>query len=161
MSHLAGQHISTPRERCTSFTKPRYFGLWNVETVSTQKCALQRIYTGAYLCDEQISSQIDQFQTYLFLYIKENDIYIPDDSELVLEISHETHSWCYYFIDHASHSLFWVHECDMTHQTGELLGYPDLPHLRQSSYTLSLMSLTIHGLLCLQISNCNDITGTF
>ena len=109
---------------------------------------MQRIYTEAYLCDKQVSSEIDQFQTYLFRYIEENDVAIPLDSELVLELSHETHSWRYYFVDHTSRSLFWVHECDMTYETFELLGYPTLPHLRGSSYSLILMPMMIYPFMC-------------
>ena len=79
-----------------------------------------------------MASSIDRFQTYLFQHIEDNGIQIPLGSELVLEIAHESNSWCYYFVDHTSKSLFWVHECDMTNETSELLGYPDLPHLRES-----------------------------
>ena len=84
------------------------------------------------LCDLETASQIDQFQTLIFHYIGENNLHIPDDSELVLDILPESGSWGYYFVDHKSRSLFWVHQHDITDEVSEVLGYPNLPLLRKS-----------------------------
>ncbi|KAK7676771.1 hypothetical protein QCA50_020239 [Cerrena zonata] len=110
----------------------------------------KKTYTDAHLCDPEVAHEIELFQTQLWSHIHDNHIVIPEDSELVLDLvpgSNVKYAWCYYFVDHRTRSLFWVHEFDMSDHTYELLGYPELPLLHfelQRYYWYAKASSWIH-----------------
>lgn len=93
-------------------------------------------------------------------YVEDRNISIPEDSELVLELtpsSDARSAWSYYFVHHGTRSLFWVHEYDITHATVELLGRPGLPLLRKS---IRFLGCSDDLTLALKTTKCSDTIGT-
>ena len=62
-------------------------------------------------------------------------IHLPPDVDLVLELedNHDTggHNWCYYFADHSTRTLVWLHEYELAYQCElrGITGATTLPHL--------------------------------
>ena len=48
--------------------------------------------------------------------VVDQNLTLPDDRELVLFLEKRRisggYNWCYYFVSHATRSLFWIQECD-------------------------------------------------
>ncbi|CAL1699558.1 unnamed protein product [Somion occarium] len=97
----------------------------------TLEFKLQNIPEGWTPC--QHPEELTSFEVQLKAYADDQNIEIPDDAELVLELQENgegSNYWMYYYVHHPTRSLFWLHEHDITWATSELLGKPDYSHLQ-------------------------------
>ncbi|CCM03271.1 uncharacterized protein FIBRA_05399 [Fibroporia radiculosa] len=102
----------------------------------------KKIFTEAYLCDPDIFLEIDDFAAQVEEVIQAQPNPLPEHVELVLELEEnkkenkETkHHWCYYFVDHKSRTLFWLHEYDIVGELGgSLKGLNSAPHVMAEEF---------------------------
>ena len=96
----------------------------------------QRIYTDANLCDPDelvvITESADQILGDLLNKTRYENITLPDDIELVLEIVPlDSGPICgYYFVEHRSRCLFWLDNFDAEAICADIKVVVSLSHLR-------------------------------
>ena len=100
---------------------------------------MKRIYTDVYMYDSNLSTEILQFAAHLdrerTRLIGKFD-FPTNDYDLVLDIiktgdeSDDESIWAYYYVDHRTRTLFWLHfyECGDT-LLGEVFGVKDASHV--------------------------------
>ncbi|KAF9646880.1 hypothetical protein BDM02DRAFT_3188425 [Thelephora ganbajun] len=74
------------------------------------------VYTDAYLYNEEILGEVENFRDAIFSQIKADRM--PAEWELVLDLGDEQDPnkrvCCYYFVNHTNRTLFWLHQFDTT-----------------------------------------------
>ncbi|KAH9941634.1 uncharacterized protein BXZ73DRAFT_41460 [Epithele typhae] len=77
----------------------------------------RRIFTDNDVREPGIAAMLDTFARQLDEMILEQSLELPANHELVLFLEPRksapgVFNWCYYFVDHSTRTLFWIHECD-------------------------------------------------
>lgn len=140
--HLDGRHVPILRVLCT-FTVLTALTIRSVlhdscdDTPKRLNLTHQRIYTDANLCNPEIFHIIQNFTHDLMEYIQHENIDMPLEWDLVLELEANAlipgdFHWTYYFVAPSKRLLFWVHPYDLTEELGEILGEVSPTHLRKS-----------------------------
>ncbi|KAI0067089.1 hypothetical protein BV25DRAFT_1820257 [Artomyces pyxidatus] len=95
----------------------------------------KRVYTDQYLYDPAILDEINEFADYLAALVETDpDLGLPsDDIDLVLDLNPvdaENMQWRYYYVDHKSRILFWIHEYPADFLICEAKGASSPAHIR-------------------------------
>ncbi|EJF57928.1 hypothetical protein BD309DRAFT_990653 [Dichomitus squalens] len=72
-----------------------------------------RMVTEARMHSETVREQVLRFAVIICKTLESKDITLPDSAELYLMPSEDGDTCRYYFVDHASHALFWLDEVDI------------------------------------------------
>lgn len=115
----------------------------------SSKSFYQLIYTDAYLCDPKILQQVTRFlqaiDKLLIEHFQRERFELPPDAELVLELSGADGTedyWSYYFVNHVSKTLFWLHNFDPESILFGIGGVDCNTHIRKLKTISSLLYLT-------------------
>ncbi|KAI0642660.1 hypothetical protein C8Q79DRAFT_1013332 [Trametes meyenii] len=94
---------------------------------------IKRIYTDADVRDHTILAILEAFERRLCSIIQDNELALPNDYELVLYLEERKisggYNWLYYYVDHATRSLFWLEELNII----EMLGDDSVPGIKTPS----------------------------
>ena len=105
--------------------------------------APQPIYTDAYLWDVGTLDEINRFLEVIDLLI--DQVEMPADWELVLELAKDERTkesvWFYYFVDHGTRALFWLHEFNVD----TFLSYLRVAKSRTHMCKMGLRGLSPHA----------------
>ena len=71
------------------------------------------IVTDAYMYSESIKEKVLHFVAIVCKTMEEKNVTVPDSAELYLNPSETKDSCEYYFVDHASHAVFWLEDVDV------------------------------------------------
>ncbi|KAF8893792.1 hypothetical protein BD779DRAFT_951008 [Infundibulicybe gibba] len=93
----------------------------------------KRIITDSWLWDTIISDQIARFVEEIEEFIRSQNLKLPEDSDLVLDLVQdmEDEYWCgYYYVDHSTKIPFWLEEFDVSSFIAEVQGDLCPSHIR-------------------------------
>ncbi|KAI0763100.1 hypothetical protein BD413DRAFT_484729 [Trametes elegans] len=94
----------------------------------------KRIFTDADVRDRKIKATLQAFEEVLESKIREQNLILPTDYELVLYLEERKisggYNWLYYYVDHSTRSLFWVQEMDIIEEISEIGGIKQLSEIR-------------------------------
>ena len=83
------------------------------------------MFTDAYLYESRVRVEIELFANRISRLLEQTDCSdLPSgDYDIVLELAPTedgTSKWCYYFVNHNMHSLFWLHDFDASEMISEV-----------------------------------------
>ncbi|KAG9314465.1 hypothetical protein JVU11DRAFT_5262 [Chiua virens] len=89
-----------------------------------------RIWTESNICDSETRKKLLFVATALVQMAieKQDSILLDEFTELVISINDQ--NWCYYFVDHSSHLLFWVDRITMNQLGNSLQGVTEHSHIK-------------------------------
>lgn len=100
----------------------------------------QPIYTDAYLCDEEIRGEVENFRDAILGKVEPERM--PAGWELVLDLSdaedpHESTCF-YYFVNSSNRTLFWFHPLDLRPLLNGLFHVKSKRRIRKSKFLASM-----------------------
>jgi len=82
------------------------------------------------ICQPNISSRITRWAERLEILIKTDELVLPEDYEIFITVAAEDDGCKYYFVDHATRTVFWLEEIDPERHDLELAQVCSIAHMR-------------------------------